>query len=89
MWQPPTLSELALRHIEPWLLHAWGRREDFLPLFRKKTPEKVRHYQREWRMMKLRSYLKRHPGKAIELAFIWHNNRNHKWIVECIERYGH
>lgn len=85
----PTLFEFSLRHIEPWLLNAWGRGEDFLPLFKKKTPERVRPYEREWRLMKLRSYLKRRPGKALELATIWHNRHNPAWVDECIRMFGH
>jgi hypothetical protein len=87
----PTLFETVLRHIEPWLLNAWSRREDFLPLFKRKTPEKVQPYWREWRLMKIRSYLKRHPGKAIELATVWHNQQAHQraWTNECIRRFGH
>ena len=87
----PTLFETALRHIEPWLMHAWASGSHILPLFKKKTPKKVQPYEREWRMMKLRSYLKRHPGKAIELTFIWHNRQAQQqaWNDECIQRYGH
>jgi len=57
-----------MRKIEPWLLQAWGRGENILPLFSKKTPARCQKYERIWRLMKLRSYLKRYPGKAIEMA---------------------
>jgi len=91
MWQPPTLFELVVRHIEPWLLHAWLTGSDLLPLFKKKTPGKLRQYQREWRLMKLRSYLKRHPGKALKLTAIWQTAYKEKqaWTEECIRRFGH
>lgn len=85
MSQLASLFEIAMRKIEPWLLQAWGRGEDILPLFSKKTPAKCQKYERIWRLMKIRSYLKRYPGKAIEMAVIWQSeyNRKQEWAQEC------